>query len=364
MKTKLFVLVLMLCATLSWLNAQDLQGTMEKLSGTAGKSYVDPFSQALAVDFNGGWFHKVPKAELFGWDLEFGVVAMGSLFNSDQKTFRTSESKFRLTSAQADLLIPTEYATYHDQLLNLLISTDFRVGIYGPTIIGNKYDPANEETTSINVFFPDTTLTLPVNGQKMDFHIDGHTYPLGVGGLLSNLPAMPLAAPQLTLGTIAGTQVSIRYLPKTTFDKTVGEISYQGYGIQHNPAFWLPVKIPVDIAFAYFTQDLKVGDLAEVTGTTVGLNVAKTFGFKMLSFSPYAGFSTETSKMKFHYEYLLNTTNGEPTPVNIDFTIDGKNTTRETLGLNFRLGLINLNFDYNLGKYQSATTGFMFNFSF
>jgi hypothetical protein len=174
---------------------------------------------------------------------------------------------------------------------------------------------------------------------------------------------MPLAAPQLTLGTIAGTQISIRYLPDTTVNDQVGVVSYQGYGIQHNPAFWLPVKIPVDVAIAFFTQDLKVGDIAEVTGTTIGLNVAKTFGFKMLSFSPYAGVDAESAKMKFHYNYVANTAVGA-VPSRIAFDIDGKNTTRATLGMNFRLGLVNLNVDYNIGKYQSATTGFMFNFSF
>lgn len=369
MKARLIILMFFVGCIISFLYAQDsesndLQGTLEKLSGTAGKSYVDPFAQAVATDFNGGWFHKVPKAELFGWDLEFGVVAMGSFFNSDEKTFDTANAKFRFTRDQAMQMTSQFSGSYgYENLLDQIVQTDFSVGINGPTIIGEKYD---EETgaNSIHVIFPATDVTyyLP-NEQQVTVTVPEYDYSLGVGGLLTDLPAMPLVAPQLTLGTIAGTQICIRYLPKTTIDETIGDISYTGYGVQHNPAIWLPVKIPVDVAMAFFTQNLKVGELAELTGTTVGLNVAKTFGYRMLSFSPYAGIAAESAKVKFHYNYEVETLAG-PITNRIAFEIEGKNTTRATVGLNFRMGIFNLNFDYNLGQYQSATAGFMFNFSF
>jgi hypothetical protein len=363
MKTNLILLILIVSAMISWLYADDLQSTMEQLSGTAGKFYVNPFSQSVAVDFNGGWFHKVPKAELFGWDLEFGVVGMGSLFNGNEKTFDTPNAKFRFTRDQA-MQLTSQYSGTpgYDALLDAIVQTDFNVGIQGPTIIGDKYDEATG-ANAIHVIIPATDVNYLVYGIQQTATVPAQDYSLGVGGLLGDLPAMPLAAPQLTLGTIAGTQISLRYLPNTTLDAKIGLISYLGYGIQHNPAFWLPIKLPVDVAIAFFTQDLKVGDLAELTGTTVGMNIAKTFGYKMLSFSPYAGINAETATMKFHYNYEVQTAAG-PLNNHIAFQIDGKNSTRATFGLNFRLGLINLNFDYNLGKYQSATTGIMFNFSF
>jgi hypothetical protein len=363
MKTRLIILIFITCGILSFLYADDLQGTLEKLSSTAGKSYVNPFSQALAVDFNGGWFHKVPKAELFGWDFEFGVVGMGSFFDSNEKTFSTENAAFNFTHDQA-LQLTQQFAGTpgYDNLVNKIVETDFTVGIHGPTIIGDEY-LESDPNTSILVDFPSTVVTYDVNGQPVTVTVPGQIYPLGVGGLLYNLPAMPLVAPQLTLGTLAGTQVSVRYLPDTTVDPKIGIVTYQGFGVQHNPAFWLPVKLPVDIAMAFFTQNLKVGDIAELTGTTFGLNVAKTYGYKMLSFSPYAGVNAESAKMKFHYTYQVDTEVGSVNP-RINFEIDGKNTTRATVGLNFRLGLTNLNIDYNIGKYQSATAGFMSNFSF
>jgi hypothetical protein len=358
MKTKLIILVLMICGIFSFLYADSLQDTMEKLSSSAGKSYVDPFSQALAVDFNGGWFHKVPKAELFGWDFEFGVVAMGSFFNSSEKTFQTNNAPFRFNDEQAQALVADQPAQYQQPLIDYIVSHDFNVNFSGPTIIGDKYDDTTG-ANSINANFEGATIT--VSGQ--DILIPAQSVPLKVGGLLTDLPAMPLGAPQLTLGTVAGTQVSIRYIPNVTINPTIGAIDYQGFGIQHNPAFWLPVKLPVDVALAFFTQKLKVGDIAEINGTTVGLNVAKTFGKKLLSVTPYAGVDAESAKMKFHYNYIVDVA-GQPVASRVAFEIKGKNTTRGTVGLNFILALINLNVDYNIGKYSSATAGLMFNFSF
>jgi hypothetical protein len=55
-----------------------------------------------------------------------------------------------------------------------------------------------------------------------------------VHGLLEDLPALPLFAPQLTVGTIYGTQASFRFVP--TYDVTdLGDFKYFGFGLQHNP---------------------------------------------------------------------------------------------------------------------------------
>lgn len=363
MKTKLIILMIILCGILSIAYAEDMQGTLEKLSGTAGKSYVNPFAQAVATDFNSGWFHKVPHAKMFGWDFEIGAVLMASMFNSDEKTFSTENATFRFTRDQAEQITAAfSDQPWYDEMIDQFVQTDFSVGISGPTIIGEKY---NEETgeNAIHVNFPETPVTFTYMGFPITQTVLEYDYALAVGGLLTDLPAMPMVAPQLTIGTIAGTQLCVRYHPDVTLDPKIGIIRYTGFGVQHNPAVWLPVKIPVDIAMAYFTQNLKVGELAELSGTTLGLNVAKTFGYKMLSISPYAGLATETANMKFHYNYEVETIAG-PMNNRISFEIEGKNTTRATLGLNFRLGIININADYSLAKYNSATYGMMFNFSF
>jgi hypothetical protein len=137
-----------------------------------------------------------------------------------------------------------------------------------------------------------------------------------------------------------------------------------GYGIQHNPAVWLPMDIPVDVALAFFTQTMDIGSIVTSSATTTGINVSKTFGAKLLSVTPYAGVAYEHSSMTFDYKYIVDSTEPDaPEYIRIKFDAEGKNTSRITAGLNFRIGLLNLNADVNVAKYPSVTAGAGLNFS-
>jgi hypothetical protein len=61
-------------------NSNDLQGSLEKLSRDAAKQYVGPVVTGFGSDLNAGWFHRAPNAKMFDFDLEFGAVAMGTIF--------------------------------------------------------------------------------------------------------------------------------------------------------------------------------------------------------------------------------------------------------------------------------------------
>ena len=117
--------------------------------------------------------------------------------------------------------------------------------------------------------------------------------------------------------------------------------------------------MPVDVSIAAYFQTLNLGDYVTAKGFTSGLTVSKTFGHKMFSFTPYAGYMMETSNMEFSYEYIVDE---DLDPVNINFDVDGKNKSRLTLGTSFRLGISNFNVDYNIGDYNSVTMGLAFAF--
>jgi hypothetical protein len=51
---------------------------------------------------------------------------------------------------------------------------------------------------------------------------------------------------------------------------------------------------------------MEVGSYMKATGTTMGLNVSKTFGPRMFSFTPYAGLMFESSNMEFKYDYVIS----------------------------------------------------------
>jgi hypothetical protein len=364
MLKKIVLLSVLLVAVIGFINAESLAESLESLSGSAGKAYVNPMVTAFGSDMNSGWFHKVPTDSTFSWDLEFGVVSMGTMFTSKDENFNV-EGNFSFTRDQAvEMAAQFEGDLHYDALVEQIIRQTFVVNIYGPTVTGPAYDE-NTGENSVMVEFPSQDVTFTDGGVEYTRTIDTYQKALGVGGLLTDLPLLPLAAPQLSIGTVYGTQFSFRILPQVELTPEIGKLKYIGYGIQHNPAVWLPVEIPVSVALSFFTQNLEIGDIAEASTSTVGLNFSRTFGAKLLSVTPYAGAAWEASKMKFHYDYPIEFEEGgvvvESLPIN--FEVDGKNNSRITAGLSFRIGLINLNADYSFAQYPSASAGVMLNFS-
>ena len=64
----------------------------------------------------------------------------------------------------------------------------------------------------------------------------------------------------------------------------------------------------------------------------------------------------EQSTMRVRYDFIYDTPNGQQTQ-EIDFEMEGENKNRLTFGLSVRFLLINLNTDYNIGKYNSLRAG-------
>jgi hypothetical protein len=344
-------------------------GTLKKLAGDAGKGFVQPVVSGFGNNMNGGWFHKAPGTKIFGIDLELGIVAMGTFTNEDNKTF-SANGAFKFgggalgSNSQAEKiasgvsnwnLLPNNEK---QALIDAISSTNFQVGISGPTVVGAKTDTMKISipSTAFSYTSPNTSTTVNTTIPGSDVTLEGVT------GVLDGAAIIPLGAPQLSIGTLYGTQATFRYLPEIEISPDLGKFKYFGFGIQHNLGMWLPIPI-VDVSASFFTQKLEVGTIMEATTTSFGLNAAKQFGFAFLNVTPYAGFMFESSKMKFGYDYTytVGATNTVVTD-RIAFELEGENTTRLTVGLSLRILVININADYNIGKQNSATAGIFFAF--
>jgi hypothetical protein len=199
-------------------------------------------------------------------------------------------------------------------------------------------------------------------GRDTVVEIPADSLALDIGGILSDLPALPMGALQLTLGTLAGTQVIVRGLPGVRLKSQLGSFRYFGIGIQHNPGAWLPMRPPADFSFGIFTQRLAVGGNFTAAATAAGITVSKTFGWRLLNVIPYAGALIERSTMTVEYDYVLRLPDDEVSTRRIRFDAVGDNQGRLTLGLGLRLLLVNLNLDYSLGRYRSMSAGVMAGF--
>ncbi len=371
-KTLLSVVLAVVLLAGSAFSQSDLQNVLNQLAGPAVEGYISPVGQGLNTNFNGGLFHKAPQTKLFGIDLEVGLVVMGTPYADDDKSF-SQAGQFTFNKVQADNLVsginPGTGNASLDAQIRAAVSTQLQksvtdIKISGPTAIGNVYK-AGDATSEVMLEVTTPSITVNVAGQNRTVSVAGQKVKTGFGGIevLQKLKMLPFAAPQLTLGTLFGTQVTLRYVPKYKLADLGGDLSWTGFGIQHNLGYFLPIPF-VDVAASYYTQTLKIDPLFEMKGTAFGLNVSKQLGFGFLNLTPYAGYMFEKSKFTVHYTAPASAFDPAlgVAPPSVNVEIDGKNTSRLVLGASLRLFVININADYNIGKYKSFTGGVFFAF--
>ncbi len=325
--------------------AQTLEETLSKLSSTAGKAYVAPIISAFGSNLNSGWVSSVPSASKVGFHLDIKLAAMGSFFSDENKIFNSS-GRFLFIPSQVDQILTSSNISISNPLYNSLkselLKTEFDVNFSGPTIVGSK-------NQFLKINFPGKKVIVG----NQEFTLNPKNFDVTeVKGFLDELPALPTAAPQITLGTVMGTNVSFRYLPDVDIED-LGKFTFFGFGAIHNPVVWFANPLPVDLGIGYFTQKMKVGDVFESTADQFGLYVSKTFGV-IISITPYAGLISEKSKTTVSYDYQLDTAIPK---TKLKFDLEGENTTGFVVGFKLHLAAININADYKIAKTRTASAG-------
>ena len=343
---KFLIIGVLLIIAMGLFAAEDktLDETLQNFPGDILKEYTRPFVDGFGTNLNSGWFNSAPEDKIFGVNFQLSLVMMGTGFDDADKSFSENVT-FNLTDAMIDNL--TGAGTLTTAQKTALKQQGVTAKASGPTIIGSK-----DESVVIQIdqlVFPDGTI-IPLTSSYKDTLE-------GVTGLFDDVSVLPLVAPQLTLGTVYGTQVSLRYVPK--FEITdVGDFSYFGFGVQHNPKMFLSVMevVPVDFALSYYGQKMEIGDFVEASTWAFGVNASKQFGLRFFNITPYAGLMAEGSEVNFAYDYVLNETTKEKLSVDVD--IEGENTFRFTLGSSVRLGVFNIGADYNFASIPSFAARF------
>lgn len=349
-RTKTIVLLLAILVFANISNAQNLDETLSQLAKNAAIGYVEPISSAFGSNLNSGWFHKAPEAKVFGLSLNLKIVGTGTFIDDKPKTFTTS-GNFKVTSSQADdILIHSGYDKNHpafNALKTELLSKEWSLTFSGPTIIGKK-------TEKLQVFFPGGT----VGGQAISPYT---TVVSEVKGLLDEMTIFPLAVPQLTVGTVMGSNLSIRYVAGLKA-QDIGDIKLLGFGLTHNPNVWFANPLPVDVSLAYFYQNLDAGSKVVTKSSQFGVYVSKKFG-ESLALIPYAGYTVETAKTEVNYDYEYDSVvNGVPIKAKdkISFELEGENKGSFLVGATIKTASLNINFDYKLAKYKTVCIGISF----
>ncbi|MBN1542030.1 hypothetical protein JW992_07760 [candidate division KSB1 bacterium] len=270
-------------------NAQDLQTTIAKYTSENGKGYLQPLADAFGANLNSGLYHQA-RIKKSGLQLHFALVTMTAPIAEDQKTF---------TATTEDLFYP-------------------KTTVEAPTVFGRSENIAVE----------------------------------GVGGTAYIFPAgfdiksVPVAVPQLSIGSLFGTQATLRYI-EIDLGENWGPLNLYGWGIRHSINPYLP-SLPVDLAIGYYRQTFKIGDIIDARTSLLTAQTSLTRG--VLTF--YGGIGYESSDLDILYQYETTDEARE-----ISFDLQGQNSARLTFGVGLRFGPLQINSDYNLASQNVLVIG-------
>lgn len=286
-------LLAMLLAICSPLYAQSLEDYVSKYTSENGTGYMQPLADAFGASINSGLYHGA-RIPTLGFNIYIGVETMTALIADDQRTF----------------IAKTEA----------------------------PFTP--EKTAQTSTIFGSTT------GASVN----------GTGGTVYNFPGgldvskLPIAVPQVTVGSILGTEATLRFI-QVTLDDNYGKVKLFGFGARHSISQYFK-DLPIDLAAGFFIQKFEVGNIVEANAKYFG--VQGSYSTSVFTF--YGGVGLESATLDISYDYE-SSGNGTST---IAFDLDADNSARFTAGVAINLVLLKLHADYNFGAQKVVGIGLGF----
>lgn len=325
--------------------AQDLNETLSQVGEAYARAYVDPLAEVLGSHLNTGLFHTAGTSrKAFGVDVYIGVKGSASLLTEAHRTFNLVY--------QSTVPLDVDFA---GQIITMDVPATFTVS-NAPSVFGDETEGVATISVDHDTTFSTLGLTIPVS-------FDSTLTPQETIGGIGPLDVAPFAVPQIGLGTVFGTDVMVRWLPKLTATD-IGSLELFGFGVRHNLNQYLPI-LPVDISIQAAWQRLTVDDAADsqiMNANTFAVNLAVSKRIGVLTV--YGGVQSERSDISFSYVFDVSEVDPDidADPIDVDFTLTRKGRTRGIFGLGLKLGPFVWNADVNVGKITIYSTGIGFAF--
>jgi hypothetical protein len=287
-------ITLLLCPPVAQ-SQTDLDNALKQFTGEAVKGYIQPMADFFGANLGAGYYHTAEIATA-GFHISIDIIGMGSLVKDENKTY----------TAKAPA----------------------------------GFNPATFQTATI---FGDKGTGKEVTDQRTGLKYKG-------SDAIVNTSIFPFAGPQITIGSVAGTEAIIRFLPlptKSLTNDALPDATLFGGGLRHNISQYLP-GAPLDIAVGVFYTRLSLGDIIDLKTISAGAQASKSFSVLTL----YGGLAWEKSTMSLEY------TSSDPTaPPAVSIDLDGANSFRATVGMQLSLAILRIFVDANAGSVTNFAGG-------
>lgn len=291
--------------------SQDLSEVLSKVGKDYAQKYLEPLTTGLGTNlnsgfiggFNPGGYSKIPVWPHFYAGVKFCGVVMQDADKSFNLAFQTNMNYGGQT-------VPVNWTVAN-----------------APTVFGSRTPAVAHGTFTYAGHQRDTSITL-------------------VGGL-EDSKFVPLFIPQIGIGTIFGTDLTVRGLPG--FDVgSYGSFKLFGLGLRHNIGAY--AKMPFDISVQFGYQTFAITDKNKrkfITADSYFANLQ--LSKKIAIVTIYAGGQYENYSVDVDYIY---------NNINIAFNQKGDNSFRGIAGATLSVGPFHINADVNYGAKFAFTGGF------
>jgi hypothetical protein len=293
--------------------AENLNELLSQVGEEYAIAYSSPFLYSFGPNANANMY-STAHIPWGGITFGLGIKAMGTKINDADRTF-------------SKVVHDVDVSQYYSSIAPGTLGD---VHLSGPTIFGDT------KTNGMARVY--------VNGILA---FEAETIP----GLVDS-EWSPFATPEFYIGGVVGLKLTVRYLPEIDTGD-YGKTKYLGYGLQWN-ANGVLKNLPLDLMAGFFTQQINVGSIYESTASSFFVGASK--GFSVLT--AYGGFALESSELDVSYVF------DEPGDLGgtsqVDFTVEGLQDTRFTLGVTLNI-LLKFNLEAGFGNEMTTySAGLMF----
>jgi hypothetical protein len=276
-----------------------LESVIEQFSSTAIHGYIKPLADALVANLSIGYVNSTTPGRKLSISVE--LLGMGAAIDESMRIY---------TAATPNGFQPA--------------TTD------APTIFGGTATEVQHSS------------------------IPGLSYRPSDG--LVDAEYFPSFGPQIRVGGLLGTEVIVRYASSSLVpvlkEEDFPELTLLGIGLQHSLTQYLK-GLPIELSIGGSFNSIKFGDIVDLSATSFGLNVGKSFGLIGLS----GGLQSDGGTMNLTY------TSTDPNgPGNVDIDIDVKRELRFRAGASLSLGFLRLFGDAAFGGVTSYAGGLRLGF--